>query len=128
MKRFVRFLVVAAIFFSFASHSASAEFLAHRFVVWNDTTHCFTMTVQQRDQRKPATFDRVRPGARFDQILHYDLAIHDWFLEWTIWKCDANGGLIAPIYTGFVIDRNPNSISDYVVKPLGSGFQMIRKN
>ncbi|HVA28891.1 MAG TPA: hypothetical protein VNF68_11965 [Candidatus Baltobacteraceae bacterium] len=128
MKHFARILAAAAILFSLAPHSASAAFLAHRFVVWNDTTHCFTMTVQQRDQKKPATFDRVRPGARFDQILHYDRDIHDWFLEWTIWNCSASGELIAPIYTGFAIDRNPNSISDYVVTPLGSAFQMTRKN
>ncbi len=128
MKRLVRICAVTAIFLSLAAHSASAEFLSHRFVVWNDTTHCFTMTVQQRDQKKPATFDSVRPGARFDQILHYDRAVHDWFLEWTIWKCAANGSPIAPIYTGFTIDKNPNSISYYVVTPVGSAFQMTRKN
>ena len=86
------------------------------------------MTIQQRGQKQPATFAQVRPRARFDQIVHSDRDVHDWFLEWTIWKCNANGALVAPLYVGFTIDQNPNSISDYVVTPLGSGFRMQSKN
>ncbi len=128
MKQLVRFLALAAMLTSLAPRSADAAFLLHRFVVWNDTAHCFTMTVQQRDQKKPATFDRVLPQGNFDQTMHFDRTVHDWFLEWTIWNCDARGALIAPISSGFVIDKSPYSISDYVITPLGSGFQMKSKN
>ena len=64
----------------------------------------------------------------FDQIVYFNRTVHDWFFEWTIWTCDARGALIAPISSGFVIDKSPYSISDFVITPLGSGFQMKSKN
>lgn len=128
MHRITRLLAAAAMLSSLVPQSASAAFLQHRFVVWNHTAHCFTVTIQQRGQSRPATFAPVKPEASFDHTTHSDKDVYDWFLEWTVWKCDANGNLSAPIYTGWVVDNKPMSISDYVVTPLGSGFQMARKN
>ncbi len=128
MIKLIRVFAGVALLLSFVPRAASATTLFHRFVVWNDTAHCFTMTVQQRDQKKPTTFDRILPHKSFDQIVHFDRTVHDWFLEWTIWKCDARGGVLAPISSGFVIDKSPYSISDFVITPLASGFQMRIKS
>lgn len=38
------------------------------------------------------------------------------------------GGVLAPISSGFVIDKSPYSISDFVITPLASGFQMRIKS
>ena len=128
MKHVVRFLFLTAMLSTLVPRSADAALLLHRFVVWNDTAHCLTMTVQQRDQKRPATFDRVLPQRSFDQTVHFDRTVHDWFLEWTIWKCDASGMLKSPISSGFVIDKSPYSISDFVVTAKGTTFEMARRN
>ena len=128
MIKFLRFLAIFALLSGLVPNTASAALLLHRFIVHNNPSHCFTMTVQQRDQKRPATFDGVRPGKTFDHTVPFDRPDHDWFLEWTIWKCDARGGLLAPISSGFVIDKSPYSISDFVITPLGSGFQMRSKS
>ena len=128
MIKFLRFLALFALLSGLIPHAASATLLLHRFIVHNNTSHCFTMTVQQRDQKMPATFDGVRPGKTFDQTVRFDRSDHDWFLEWTIWKCDDRGGLIAPLYSAFTVDQVPYSISEYDVMPLGSGYQMKPRN
>jgi hypothetical protein len=128
IRRYCAALSILVFVVGAAARPANAAGILHRFFVTNESKNCLTVAVQQRGPYATHQFPAVRPGMTLNDYASFSTDVHEFFIEWTVWRCDTSRGLklLAPVYTGWRIDVSPGTTSKYTVRPYNSTYEMVR--